>query len=90
MRIKAVGSFSSTFGLYDKFCLRGTVDSCLCRCLFWRSPMAEGRKGMTKVSLPLKLMRRELIVCPPKVFVLPFGNRHFMSEAAGLKGVATF
>lgn len=88
MRIEAVGSFSSTFEPHDKF-LKGTVESCLCRCLFWRSPMAEGRKGMTKVTLPLKLMSRELIVSPPKVSVLPFSNRRFMPEAASLKGVVT-
>lgn len=87
MRIKAVGSFLSSFGLYDKFCLRGTVESCLCRCLFWRSPMAEGRKGMTKVTLPLKPMRRQLVVSPPKVFVLPFGIRRFMLQKLQ---VATF
>lgn len=91
MRIKAVGSFSSAFGLYDKSCLKLTVESCVCRCLFWRSPMAEGRKGMTKVTLPLKFMRRELqlLVSPPKIFVLPFSNRRFMPEVASFKGVAT-
>lgn len=51
--------------------------------------MAEGRKGMTKVTLPLKLMRRELIFSPHKVFVLPFSIGRFMPEATSLKGVAT-